>query len=200
MTVILNGIGKIKCGTYEEIVVEGMGFAKDPITVKKILVAGTMKGKKVRCTKQMKVEGIMVGDIQFGARTRFKAILGNAVIEKQENGHTSFDVEGELRADVVAVEVFKIKGRCRINKLETVEATLTPNPSENKILKSRNLENRKSEVGEIVCNRLVAYGLKAEKVVAEEVQLYDACEIGTLICKKKTYCSPDCVIVNELDG
>ena len=48
-----------------------------------------------------------------------------------------------------------------------------------------------------MCNRLVAYGLKAEKVVAEEVELYDACEIGTLICKKKNYCSPECIIENE---
>ena len=195
MTVIANGIGKIKCGTYERIDVEGMGFAQAPIAAKKIHVSGTLKGKKVRCTEQMKVEGIIGGDIQFGARTRFQAILGNAVIEKQENGHTSFDVEGELRADVVAVEMFKIKGHCRINSLEAVEVILCPNPPS----KNKSLKNRKSEVGEIVCDRLVAYGLKAEKVVAEEVQLYDACEIGTLICKRKTYCSPDCIIMNELE-
>ena len=172
-----------------------MGLAQAPIAVKKIHVSGTLKGKKVRCTERMEVEGIIGGDIQFGERTRFKAILGNAVIKKQENGHTSFDVEGELRADVVAVEMFKIKGHCRINRLEAVEVTLCPNPPS----KNKTLNNRKSEVGEIVCKRLVAHGLKAEKIVAEEVQLYDACEIGTLICKRKMYCSPDCIIMNEIE-
>ena len=54
----ISGFGMVRSGVYENVVVEGCGFASGDICVNHIKVAGAFKGKSIWNTLDICVEGV----------------------------------------------------------------------------------------------------------------------------------------------
>lgn len=184
----VDSIAWLKGGIYQNLFVSGVAFCRSDIVVKKLDVSGVLTGKKIKCEDEMVVSGIVRGNIHFVEGNRLSMITGFATMQKQKNNHANFNIEGIIRADTIVADTFRLEGRCRIDRLEANTAEL---------LESNSNYNHKKVIDEIVCKKLKAYNLNAQKVIAEEVELYGKCKIGTLIYKEKKCTSPDCVIENE---
>ena len=189
MNKFVNGISRIKSGIYENVNVNGVVFSVNDIVVKKLDVGGTLSGKTIKIKDEFIVNGIVHGDIRFGCENRIGMIIGGVTIKKLENEHIVLDGDGDIRADTITMDIFNMKGRCRIKRLKAQEVDI--------LEPDLKIRKGKSVIDEIHCKRLRAYDLTAGNVVAEEVELYGACKIGTLTCKEKKYVSPDCIIEVE---
>ena len=186
-----TGIAWLKGGVYQKIFVEGVTFSLSDIDVKKLNVNGVLRGTKIKCEDEMTVAGIVRGNIHLIGGNRVGMISGVATIQKQENNYVILNVDGEIHADTIMMDTFNVKGRCRISRLEANIVKILENDQ-------KKYNRRKSSIiDELICKKLKAYDLTAEKVVADEVELYGGCKIGTLIYKEKKYVSPDCIIENE---
>ena len=184
----VDSIAWLKGGIYQNLFVSGVAFCRSDIVVKKLDVSGVLTGKKIKCEDEMVVSGIVRGNIHFVEGNRLSMITGFATMQKQKNNHANFNVEGIIRADTIVADTFRLEGRCRIDRLEanTVE-----------LLESNANQNHRKMIDEIVCKKLKASNLNAQKVIAEEVELYGKCKIGTLIYKGNKYAASDCIIENE---
>ena len=189
MNKFVNGIGRIKSGIYGNVYTNGIIFSANDIVVKKLDVNGILSGKTIKIEDEFIVNGVVRGDIRFNNENRIGMICGYITIQKLESDHFILNGDVEIHADTITMDIFNMKGRCRIKRLEAQEVDILE--ADSKIRKGI------SVIDEIRCKRIKAYGLMAENVVADEVELYGACKIGTLTCKEKKYISPDCSIEVE---
>lgn len=188
----VRGTGWLKGGIYENINVEGTAFSICDIVVRSLSVSGSYIGKKVKCEDSLVVKGAMCGDIHFSGGTHIGIISGDVTIKKQEGTHIILKGDAEIRGEGIVADTFRLEGRCRIARLEANTVELLESKFD------QNHRNNVSTIDEIVCKKLKAYNLNVKKVIAEEVELYGKCKIGTLIYKEKKCTSPDCVIENGL--
>ena len=191
MNKFVNGIGRIKRGIYGNVYTNGIVFSANDIIVKKLDINGILSGKTIKLEDEFTVNGVVRGDIRFNNKNRIAMICGYITIQKLENDHIILNGDGEIHADTITMDIFNMKGRCRIKRLEAQEVDILEADS------MRSIRKQISVIDEICCKRLKAYGLTAENVVADDVELYGACKIGTLTCKEKKYISPDCIIEVE---
>jgi len=187
----VKGIGWLRGGIYQNVGVEGLIFSVNDVVVKKLTVSGVLSGKKIKIEDTMAVEGVARGDIHFTGGNHFGRICGVVTIQKQEDDRIILEGEGEIHAKTIVMDTFNIKGRCHISRLEADKVYILEPDSK------KNNRNDASVVDEIICKKLKVYELTAEKVIADEVELYGECKIGTLIYKEKKLVSPKCIIQNE---
>lgn len=187
----VKGIGIIKGGICPNIFVDGIAFSLGDNLVKRLHVNGIFRSKKMEIEDTMMINGIVQGDIHFFGGSHIGMIRGVAQIQKKENAKVMLKGDAEISADKIVMDSFNLKGWCRAKSLEANTVSILESDSKKK------QRNNESIIDEIVCNKLTAYNLSAEKVVAEQVELYGKCKINTLVYKEKTHVSPTCIIKAE---
>lgn len=182
----ISGFGMVRSGVYENVVVEGCGFASGDICVNHIKVAGAFKGKSIWNTLDICVEG--VSQIEATDFADKLIIKGAAKIDRPNENFIRFLGTGAITAQAFECNHFHLTGKCHIHKLKADEIH---------ILEDNNHKSKKAQQSvaeQIYCKKLIAYHLKAKKIVAQEVQLHGICEIDTLICEKAELCDPECKV------
>ncbi len=178
------GIGVLKGGAYDTVVLQGIGAALETLNVHTLRIQGIFKGKEVRQATEITMEGeARITRCDFADRLLMR---GQVRIIGLGSDASSLIGEGEVTADRLQIGRFHLCGNCRIRSLQASEIQISnPPPS---------AKEKDSVIDEVVCDTLTAYRLKAKKVTAQHVELRGECEIDTLICPSVTVSGPECVI------
>ncbi len=186
MNKIIRGIGVIKEGVYEKIVVSGSAAARGAVTAKALEIHGTWEGKSLDGVSVIDVSGIArLGSLEFAKKLTVK---GAVLMKRSPAGAFLVTGEGIVDAETLECEKLSLAGACHMKELSAEEISIT------KSKKLRPEKANRSKVGSIRCQKLTAYALTAQTVVAEEVHLFGACEIDTLIADHVEIHDPTCIV------
>ena len=128
----ISGFGMVRSGVYENVVVEGCGFASGDICVNHIKVAGAFKGKSIWNTLDICVEG--VSQIEATDFADKLIIKGAAKIDRPNENFIRFLGTGAITAQAFECNHFHLTGKCHIHKLKADEIH---------ILEDNNLKSKK---------------------------------------------------------
>lgn len=182
----ISGLGVVGGGKYETVFIAGMGTALQNIEAEKLIVEGMFKGKGVYHTSEIQIEGIAkISDSDFADHL---TVSGKAKITANRDAHSTMVCQGSIKAGTMKLGRLHLTGTCHLDMLRASEVHIVESKND------RRLREQISRVDQIVCQKLIAYNLKAEGIRAREVQLYGKCEVGTLICELLSKCEPTCII------
>ncbi len=184
------GMGFLRGGAYESIFVAGCAVATGEISVKKMQVKGTFRGKGIRNASYISVEGVAhLGHTDFAEKL---CVAGRAVIRHTAEERMHLHGEGEITANRLICGEFQLTGTCQIRKLhgETIHML----KDERRVRTNK----RFSRVEELACDVLEAHDLKAKFVTAKEVHLYGNSEIETLISSNVTLHDTTCMVAHQM--
>ncbi len=178
------GIGVLTGGAYDTVEIQGIGTALKTLDVNTFRVQGLFKGGSVRRAADITVEGeARIAHCEFAERLLLR---GRIRITGPKPESLSLSGEGQVIADRLQTGCLSLRGNCRIGSLRAEQVQIDQPESSAK--------EKDSVVGEVVCDTLTAYRLKAKTVTAGQVDLRGACEIEELICPCVTVSGPECVI------